>query len=340
MSIRMISVISSDQAHVENSGARLPETGQTWVWQGEAVRVDGPPEIEALAQRIGAEDRPGAARIVRHLMQAAITGQNLQHIERTAVAPDPYFTVSDGAGTFTVTFIQGRGRPLFLFHDRIPPKDTPLEVVEHQNAASAHAIPGLLPGTLVETPIGPQPVEDLREGDWIKTRDSGIEQIEWIGRCRISARRLADDPALWPVCIAPGALGEGQPQAPLRLSPQHPVLITGKAARDLGGHDEILVPAGELVNGDSITVERPQKTLCYVQLLLPSHQIILCNGVEAGSLHPGEIDLAILQAGDRARLLALKPGLEKDAADYGDHARHTLARDEAVRRGYKLAQAG
>ena len=37
------------------------------------------------------------------------------------------------------------------------------------------------PGTLIATPKGEVPVEDLREGDKVITRDNGIQEIRWTG---------------------------------------------------------------------------------------------------------------------------------------------------------------
>ncbi|MFN6977544.1 MAG: Hint domain-containing protein, partial [Gemmobacter sp.] len=43
-------------------------------------------------------------------------------------------------------------------------------------------IPCFTPGTLIATPRGERPIEDLKAGDKVITRDNGIQEIRWIGR--------------------------------------------------------------------------------------------------------------------------------------------------------------
>ena len=42
-------------------------------------------------------------------------------------------------------------------------------------------IPCFAPGTLIATPKGEVPVENLRAGDRVITRDNGIQEIRWTG---------------------------------------------------------------------------------------------------------------------------------------------------------------
>ncbi len=66
-----------------------------------------------------------------------------------------------------------------------------------------NVIPCFTPGTLIATPRGEVPVEDLKAGDRVITRDNGIQQIRWAGRkdlgwhdlLRQSASETGDDPS-------------------------------------------------------------------------------------------------------------------------------------------------
>ena len=44
-----------------------------------------------------------------------------------------------------------------------------------------NVIPCFTPGTLIATPQGEVPVEELKAGDQIITRDNGIQEIRWTG---------------------------------------------------------------------------------------------------------------------------------------------------------------
>src|SRR5690606_12553513 len=56
-------------------------------------------------------------------------------------------------------------------------------------------------GTPILTAGGPRPVECLRAGDLIVTRDRGAQPLRWVGRASMAARGAAA-----PVAIAAGAL--------------------------------------------------------------------------------------------------------------------------------------
>ena len=86
------------------------------------------------------------------------------------------------------------------------------------------------PGTLIATPRGEVAIEALRAGDRVFTRDNGIQTIRWIGRRDLTRDDLAGNPALRPVRIAKGALGNGLPEADMQISPNHRMLLTWKQA--------------------------------------------------------------------------------------------------------------
>ena len=73
-----------------------------------------------------------------------------------------------------------------------------------------------------------------------------------------------------PVCIHAGALGDGLPQRDLFVSPRHAVLLDG-----------VLVPAGVLVNGVSVTQARAVEAVRYIHLELDRHAVIWADGAAA-----------------------------------------------------------
>ena len=161
------------------------------------------------------------------------------------------------------------------------------------------AIPCFTPGTLIETALGPQPVETLREGDLVHTMDHGPQPIRWIGQ-----RRVMGVGAFAPIRFDRGAIGNARP---LLVSPQHRMLMTGWRAELHFGQPEVLVAAKHLVNGTTIRVE-PRRDVTYLHLLFDAHEILWAEGVATESLHPGA-GLIEADAELRAELTALFPEL-------------------------------
>ncbi len=338
-------VISWSQTELDGQGALPPRAmtvGMTWSWQGEAVRVDGPQNLLRLGVADGeAVQRRRAARMVRRLVGAAMSGRrDLERIEVDEPLTDPGFVVTDGLRSYTVTVIEleGGAVPLLMFLDEIPPQHTEMWVVHHaldglHGAATSPASGGVIcftPGTRIETPDGPRLVEDLREGDRVQTRDSGAQEIRWIGSRRLTGARLFATPRLRPVRLRAGALGQDVPDATLVVSPEHRVLVRGDVARALFNTPEVLVMARDLVNNDSVAVDLASREVTYIHLLLPGHEIIWANGVETESFHPASAALSTLTETDRARLLALDPNLAHEPHLYGGHARRCLSASEAA----------
>ncbi|MFN4131169.1 MAG: Hint domain-containing protein, partial [Paracoccaceae bacterium] len=120
-----------------------------------------------------------------------------------------------------------------------------------------NVIPCFTPGTLITTPMGPQRVETLQPGDQVLTRDSGFQEICWAGRRDLGLADLIVNPALRPVRIAKGALGDGLPQRDMLVSPQHRMLMEAARAELLFGEREVLVAALHLVGRPGICQVMP-----------------------------------------------------------------------------------
>jgi len=338
-------VISWSQTEVDSLEAAPLQSltvGAAWAWRGDAVRVDGPSELLRLDRADGEVNlRKRAARMVRRLVGAAVENTtNLAEIEIDEPLMDSSFVVTDGAQSYTVTVIEvGQGaRPLLMFLDELPPRNTDLWVVHHTLDTSMMAQMGpdsggvicFTPGTRIETPDGPRNVEDLREGDQVSTKDNGAQQISWIGSRRMTGARLFAMPKLRPIRIRAGALGVERPDEEFLVSPEHRMLITGDKARALFNTSEVLVSAKDLINGSTISVDLHVREVTYVHLLLPRHQIVRANGVETESFHPANTALSTLENGDKARLLDAYPDLEYDPHTYGGYARRNLSASEAA----------
>ncbi|WP_135505978.1 Hint domain-containing protein [Roseovarius aestuariivivens] len=338
-------VISWSQTEVDGLAAAPVQSltvGSAWSWRGDLVRVDGPNEVLRLERgEHETVSRKCAAKLVRRLVRAARTNTtDLGAIDISGPLRDCGFVVTNGVKSYTVTIIEvGAGAPpLLMFVDDIPPRDTDMWVVHHSLAAQTRTATGpesggiicFTPGTRIDTPDGPKRVEDLLEGDRVRTKDNGDEEIQWIGSRRMSGARLFAMPHLRPVRIRAGALGVERPDEELLVSPEHRMLVEGDVARALFNTSEVLVSARDLINGNTVAVDLTVREVTYIHLLLPRHQILWANGVETESFHPASASLTALNATDRERLLKINPYLELEPQVYGDYARRNLTASEAA----------
>lgn len=347
-------VISWTQTELDGLRAaprRDLSVGATWRWQGEPLRVDGPSNLISLDLGVGeAELRHRAAAMVHKLVGTALDQPSAGKTAGTGTtvpASDPDdpvlhvgFEVTDGHQSYRITIIDGPAQlhPLLLFLGNVPPPETDLWVVRtslqpsHVNRISDQptGVICFVDGTRLLTEDGEKRVEELREGDRIQTKDSGVQEIRWIGSRRITGARLQAFPELRPVRIGAGGLGLGQPDGDLLVSPQHRMLITGHRALELFNEREVFVAANDLVGQAGIHVDHERRGFTYYHVLLDNHEVVFANGVETESFHPASAPLESLDPQDRARLIERFPGLDYDPGAYGDHARRMLSPPEAA----------
>lgn len=221
----------------------------------------------------------------------------------TAVYANDTITVEMEGSTQTisgVTFYLADGRRLFT-----PIDGTNLDPAvfvsstwvpnSTQISVGALGIPCFTAGTLIDTPEGRKPVEWLRPGDLVTTRDHGAQPLRWVGKRRVDAWR---DHA--PIRFEPGAIDN--PEA-IEVSPQHRMLLCGWRAEIHLGAPEVLIAAKHLINGHSIR-RAPRANVTYVHLLLDRHEILTANGAGSESFFPGD---TILESDPalRAELVAI-----------------------------------
>ncbi len=315
--------------------------GAAWRWTGAAVRVDAPQGMLLLegAEAV-ADTRKRAARMVRRLVGAAVGSPADPVVEREDDLPDQAFLVTDGHHSYVLTIIPvpDTGARLLMMVGEVPPADRDLWVVRtaidrSRMASAAGSVAGVIcftPGTWLTTPGGPRRIETLRPGDLIETRDNGAQPVLWSGHRKMSGARLYAMPHLRPIRFRSGALGTGRPDQDLLVSPQHRMLVRGPSALALFNTPEVLVAAENLVNDLSVTVDHSTREVVYVHILLERHNIVWANGLETESFHPSNTALDMIEAGQRAGLLQLLPGIADNPQAYGDYARRNLSASEAA----------
>ena len=118
-------------------------------------------------------------------------------------------------------------------------------------------------------------IEALVPGDRVLTRDSGPQEVRWIGMQTVRASG-----AFAPITIAAGTLNN---TGDLVVSPNHRLFIYQRIDAMGAGRKEILVKAGLLVNGSTVT-QTPGGFVDYFQILFDKHEIIYAEGIAAESL--------------------------------------------------------
>lgn len=172
-------------------------------------------------------------------------------------------------------------------------------------------------GTQIRVPDGEVPIEALRAGDQVICGDGEIRPIRWIGGRLIGSSELKNNRKLRPICFQSGALGKGTPDRPLRLSPQHRILLQDWRAELLFGENQVLASATSLQNDRSITRDRQCEEVAYFHILLDGHHTIFANAVECESLMPAELALTALDSAAREEILTIFPDMAADLDRFG-----------------------
>jgi len=177
------------------------------------------------------------------------------------------------------------------------------------------------PGTLILTDRGERPIETLRPGDGIVTRDHGVQPLRWLGASTVDG---TGDFA--PIRIAAHVMAGAR--RPLLVSPQHRILFEGYQAELLFGTDEVFASAKHLVDGCDVT-QAPCAAVTYLHLMLDRHEVIYAEGAATESFHAGVTGMAAVADAAREEMFALMPELRSDPGAHGPTARTCLKRHEA-----------
>lgn len=176
-------------------------------------------------------------------------------------------------------------------------------------------------GTRITMADGRQvPIEELSPGDKVLTRDSGPQEVRWIGEQTLRATG-----SFAPITIAAGTLHN---TGDLVVSPNHRLFIYQRVDALGAGRKELLVKAGLLVNGTTVTQE-PGGFADYFQILFDKHEIIYAEGIAAESLFvdtntrpvlPEEVSRRIKPEGPERMRASARELLESDLASRTDTA--------------------
>ena len=153
-----------------------------------------------------------------------------------------------------------------------------LPLLDAAHAAFAH-------GALVSTSRGPVAVEDLVPGDMIVTAAGGAVPVVWIGSVTIGPDRSGVGTPLTRVMA--DAFGFGRPMADLVMGPGARLLSRPCRLRARIGADGVLSPVHAMADGVHAIRMVSRQPVTFYHLALRRHAVIMVNGLETESFHPG-----------------------------------------------------
>lgn len=148
--------------------------------------------------------------------------------------------------------------------------------------------------TIIQTPTGGVPVERLKIGDPVWTRDHGFQKIRYIISSNLDFSIASRE--LKPIVFERDSLGPRRPSQRLFVSPQHRMLVTTEAG------NTVLVPAKALTKRKGVRVARGKRKVTYFHLVFSRHEIIRANGTLTESLFPGHMTLQTVPRKCRAEI--------------------------------------
>lgn len=239
---------------------------------------------------------------------------------------DDYDTLDlRGAGPLRVTFSEDNPENgTVAFFDDDGNETGSLTFVNIENV-----IPCFTPGTMIATPKGEVPVEELKVGDKVLTRDNGIQEIRWSGAKHLDWAVLCANPHLKPVLIRKGSLGHGLPERDMLVSPNHRMLVANDRTALYFEEHEVLVAAKHLVGARGVqSVDAAGVT--YLHMMFDRHEVLLADGAWTESFQPGDYTLKGMGNAQRQEIFEIFPELRtvEGLADY-QAARKTLKKHEA-----------
>lgn len=162
-------------------------------------------------------------------------------------------------------------------------------------------LPTLLPDTPLRTPWGYESVGNIRRGDTMNTRDSGVVPV-----IHHLSRNVPARGSFRPIRLRAPYFGLNQD---ITVSPEQLLLIDGPEVEYLFGQEAVLVPARHLANGFTGYNASCGPIVSYHQLLLPRHDTLLTGDAALESLYIGRIrrdpvrlESSILNGLDRSAL--------------------------------------
>lgn len=182
-------------------------------------------------------------------------------------------------------------------------------------------VPCFASGTLIRTPTGLVPVEDLLAGQLVWTHANPNAVVRWVGAAEVDGTG-----ALAPVAFEPDSIGNTRR---LVVSPQHRILMDDLRAEMLFGTRSVFVAAKHLVGMAGVS-RAPCRRITYRHFMFDRHAVVESDGALTESFFPGAAALSSLDRLVRDEIYTLFPELADAPECYGRMAHPCLAEFEVM----------
>lgn len=208
-------------------------------------------------------------------------------------------------------------------------QDGSVYIGQHKAPAIAlfeHAFSAFARGTLITTPTGQMPIEDLQPGDLITTASGVAVRLVWIGSSSFVPADAGRRVAL--TRIMADSFGHGRPAGFVTVGPAARILHRPPHLRAELGEKQLLTPVRDLIDGVNVIEVVPPTPVRLFHICLEQHATIVAGGLDMESFHPGMAPPAAVSASLQGKFLNMFPHVN-DLADFGPLA-HARASDSGV----------
>jgi len=185
-------------------------------------------------------------------------------------------------------------------------------------------------GTIIATEQGPIAVEDLLPGVRVNTFENGFQTLLWSGSTTLIPNAKNQSDGMGRLSrITADSFGLGRPMPDLLLGPRARLLRRDAALVSALGLDTALVPITAFTDGETVLEITPVAPVRVYHLAFAKHQIILANGLEIESYHPGHLSELHMSYEMRGLFLTLFPHI-RTLDDFGTLAYQRITNDAAL----------
>lgn len=150
------------------------------------------------------------------------------------------------------------------------------------------AFAGFSRGTLISTSEGPIAVEDLCPGIYIQTVDNGFMPLLWVGSMMVfPGMPEISDESVQLIRVTADSFGVGRPMQDLVLGPRARMMYRHPGCQQRFGSPAAFAPAHAFPDGDTTLALNLSAPVRLYHIALEGQQVVLANGMEVESFHPG-----------------------------------------------------
>lgn len=167
--------------------------------------------------------------------------------------------------------------------------------------------PCIARGTLITTDHGDVPVENLKSGCKVLTKDNGFQELILTLSRVISKNALRNNEKLYPIRITAGALGSGLPKRDLVVSRQHRMAVRSNIVRRMFGSETALIAAIRLADLPGIYIDDAIEFVEYFHLVFKRHEVIFAEDTPTESFFLNFENQKTLSKAQREELASIFP---------------------------------